>query len=362
MQNRTQHTPLCIVGAGPLGLELAVALKTRGVEYTHFEAGQIGSTIGWYAPGTQFFSSPERIQIAGVPLETANQQKATREDYLRYLRSVVRQFDLKIETNTRVISASKDGDNFRLTLCPSEYGVGGKEDEAYELEQSQTFELVAEKVVLATGDMHRAKKLAVPGEDLRHVSHYLTEPHAYFRKKVLIVGGKNSAVEAAIRLYRVGAGVSISYRQASFDEKRVKYWLYPEINGLIRKNLIQFFPESEVKEIRDRSVVLNSKHGQQEVEVESVVLLTGYEQDSSLFESFGISLKGAGKKPSFNLKTYESNVAGVYVCGNCSAGTQLGGVREFIETGHAHIPKILASLMGEEPPTKAEIESWMPET
>src|SRR5438093_9484254 len=111
-----QRTNVILVGAGPIGLELAVAFKRAGIDYVHLDAQQIGYTISWFAPQTRFFSSNERIAIAGVPLFTADQSKATREEYLAYLRQVVLQFDLEVRTYEPVIGIDRtDGDQFRLT-------------------------------------------------------------------------------------------------------------------------------------------------------------------------------------------------------------------------------------------------------
>src|SRR5690606_4633776 len=196
-------------------IELAVALKRAGVEYLHVDAGQVGSTMQWWAPGTQFFSSPERIAISGVPLLTANQQKATREEYLSYLRGVVEQFDLEVRTYERVVGIERLAEE-------------NKEKETSPGKAMPRFEITtrsrrgerrcrARHLVLAIGDMQRPRRLGMPGEDLPHVSHYLQDPHVYFRTDVLIVGGKNSAVEAAIRLYRAGSRVTLSYRGSELD-------------------------------------------------------------------------------------------------------------------------------------------------
>ena len=209
---------MLIVGAGPIGIEVAVGLKREGIPYEQVDAGQIGSTISWYAPQTQFFSSPERIAIAGVPLQTLDQSKATREEYLTYLRSVVLQFDLKIETGVRVNAIARSADGFVVTTFARD---GERKRQA-------------KNVVLAIGDMHRPHLLGVPGEDLPHVSHFFGDPHTYFRRQVLVVGGRNSAVEAAIRCVRVAAIVALSYRAAELDPKHVKPWLLPEINAMIR--------------------------------------------------------------------------------------------------------------------------------
>ena len=207
-----------IIGAGPIGIELAVRLKAAGVAYAHVDAAQIGSTISWYAPGTHFFSSPERIAIAGVPLQTLDQTKATREEYLNYRRAIVLQFDLAIDTYERVERIERQPDGvFRVT-------TSGRVGERVRL---------ARNVVLAIGDMHRPRPICVPGEELPHVSHYFADPHVYFRRRVLIVGGRNSAVEAAIRCVRVGADVTVSYRRTDFEAGHIKFLLLPEIRAMI---------------------------------------------------------------------------------------------------------------------------------
>src|SRR5829696_4186115 len=217
-----ETTDVAIIGAGPIGLELAVALKRAGFRYLHFDAKQIGYTVSWFAPQTRFFSSNERIAIAGVPLQTVDGGKCTREQYLTYLRTVVQQFDLDVRTYEPVVGIDRvrtgtgTGAGFTLTTRPA----GG--ERRYR----------ANRVVLVTGGTDRPRRLDVPGEDLPHVNHYFDDPHKYFRKRVLVVGGKNSAVEAALRCHHAGAHVSLSYRRAKLPHKSIKYWLLPEINGL----------------------------------------------------------------------------------------------------------------------------------
>jgi thioredoxin reductase (NADPH) len=328
-------TTVLVVGAGPIGIELAVALKKDGIDYAHVDAGQVGATIEWYAPNTQFFSSPERIAIAGVPLQTLDQTKATREEYLNYLRAVIQQFNLQIHMFERVTKIVRGDD-----------GV-------FDVTTSRTAgERVwrAQKVVLAIGDMHRPRRIGVPGEDLPHVSHYFRDPHTYFRRKILVVGGKNSAVEAAIRCVRVGADVTLSYRGSELDETSVKFWLLPEIRAMIRDGRMRFLPGTVVRAIREDAVVLGvtTDEGAEPLEVEAdvVLLMTGYEQDPALFRQVGVTLKGEARQPTFDPETMETDVPGLFVAGTASAGTQLGGVREFIETTHVHVDRILAALKG----------------
>jgi thioredoxin reductase (NADPH) len=337
-------TDVLIVGAGPIGIELAVRLKREGIPYAHVDAGQIGSTIAWYAPQTHFFSSPERIAIAGVPLQTLDQSKATREEYLNYLRSVVLQFDLAIETYERVTAiARQDDGTFAVT-------TDGRNGERVRL---------ARRVVLAVGDMHRPRLLGVPGEELPHVSHYFGDPHTYFRRRVLIAGGRNSAVEAAIRCVRIGAHVTLSYRRPAFDADHIKFWLYPELMGMIRDRRIQFFPNTTIREIARDATILDP--GQQRVETDAVLLLTGYEQDTTLFEQAGVTLAGPQRRPQFHDHTMETNVPNLYIAGTAGAGTQSSSVKAFIETSHVHVDRIVAALTGRPAPaTRAANE--MPES
>jgi thioredoxin reductase (NADPH) len=329
------ETEVLLVGAGPIGIELAVALKARGIAYVQLDANQVGSTIAWYAPQTHFFSSPERIAIAGVPLQTLDQTKATREEYLTYLRAVVQQFDLQIETFERVVSLRRRAE-------------GGFEVTSVRASGERHWR--ARYVVLAIGDMHRPRLIGVPGEDLPHVSHYFGDPHQYFRRRVLIVGGQNSAVEAAIRCYRVGARVTLSYRGRELDGKRIKFWLLPEIRSLIRDGRLVWLPSTTVREIRGDRVLLDPER---EIVADAVLLLTGYEQDSDLFEQAGVTLDGEGRRPRFDEQTMETNVPGLFVAGTGTAGTQIGGVKEFIETSHVHVARIVAALTRTAAPAEA---------
>lgn len=197
---------------------------------------------------------------------------------------------------------------------------------------------------------------------MAHVSHVLGDPHGYFGRDVLIVGGRNSAVEAAIRLYRGGARVSVSYRRARFS-KKVKYWLRPELLWLIETGRIGFYPESVVERIGADGVELvrsplaeGSASGdgwRETVAADDVLLLTGYVQDRGLFEMFGVGLEGELCRPVHDEDTMETDVGGVYVAGTAAAGTQLSGVTHFIETSHVHAERIAAALVG----GKLEVET-----
>ena len=327
-------TDVIVIGAGPIGLVLAVALKKAGIEYLHFDAKQIGYTISWFAPQTKFFSSNERIAIAGVPLATPDQTKATREQYLTYLRGIVQQFELKVRTYEPVTRIERVADSFVVTTH-----CRGQERKCW-----------ASKIVLCTGGTDRPRKLHVPGEDLPHVGHYFKDPHDYFDRDLLIIGGKNSAVEAALRSHHAGARVSISYRKAELPAASIKYWLMPEITGLFKSGAIRAYFNTHPIEITPSHVKLRDADKKvTEVAADFVLPLIGYEQDSTLLKMAGVQLVGENHAPAHDDKTMETNVPGIYVAGTAVAGTQ-NRYTLFIENCHVHVERIMAALTGHTPP------------
>ncbi|HUP62667.1 MAG TPA: NAD(P)-binding domain-containing protein [Thermoanaerobaculia bacterium] len=316
---------IAIIGAGPIGLELAVALKQAHIDYVQIDAEQIGATMSWYPLQMVFHSSADRIAIAGVPIQIPDQQKPKREEYLAYLRAIVQQFALEVRTYERVTSARRlDDGTFELRTR----AVDGE----------HTY--VVDAVVLAIGAMHAPRLLGIPGEELPHVSHYFHEPHAYFGKRLLIIGGRNSAVEAAIRCQRAGAHVTISYRGEEIDPS-VKFWLLPEIRGMIRDGRVRFLPRTSPVEIGGGSVLLDSG---ERVDADFVLLLTGYRQDPTLFEQLGVDLQGDARKPRYDETTMETNVRNVFVAGTAISGSPEERVRVIVEDCHEHVPKIVEAI------------------
>ncbi len=333
---------VAIIGAGPIGLELAVAFKRANIDYLQFDAAQIGATMQWYPLEMVFHSGAERLAIAGVPIQVPDQQKIKREEFLAYLRAIVLQFGLQIHTYERVQSVTVS--SRAQSRDPLRPGGGGSLDSA----RNDTFVLhtnkgtyEASEIVLAIGAMHAPKLLNIPGEDLPHVTHYFRDPHTYFNTDLLIVGGRNSAVEAAVRCQRAGARVTIAYRQDDFDPKSVKFWLLPEIRAMIRDGLVRFLPRTWPVEIHDGSVLLNTG---ETLRADFVLALTGYRQDTSLFEMLGVDLQGADRKPLLDENTMETNVPGVFVAGTAIAGSPAERVRIIVEDCHVHVPRIVSAI------------------
>ncbi len=347
-QALTQTTDIAIVGAGPIGIELAVSLKRLGVEYLHFDAQQVGYTLSWWPRDTTFFSTTERIEIAGVPLQTVTQQRTTGEEYLAYLRSIVEQYDLHVNTYEPVVGLRRSEGGFLLQTQP----------------QTGPRTYLARTVVLASGDMHRPHRLGIPGEDLPHVSHYFHDVHRYFRRRLLLVGGRNSAAEAALRTWRAGAQVTLSYRRAAFDERRVKHWILPDLQAQIDLGMIGFHPLTAPLEITPGHVLLarldeqGCPTGETILQpADFVLLLTGFEADMTLFEQAGVLLEGPSRTPRYDPATMETDVPGLYVAGTAAAGQRQERYTIFIENSHVHVGRIVQALTGRWPAALGTVPS-----
>jgi len=357
---------VAIIGAGPIGLELAACLKCAGLDYIQFDSHQIGYTLTWWPRNTSFFSTTERLAIAGVPIQNNHQQRITGEEYLAYLRGVVEQFDLKINSYEPVIAIERRGDSATENTAITERHTVDSFSVASVRSGADSFVLttrpltgerryLSRRVVLAVGDMHWPNRLGIPGEDLSHVTHYFRDPHDYFRRRLLIVGGKNSAAEAALRCWRAGARVTVSYRRTRFDQQRVKHWLLPDIEAQIEAGTIGFLPETTPVEITPTHVVLmptsdgRLNGGAPILHATDFVLLnTGFRGDQSLLEMAEIELRGENRVPVFDPATMETNVPRIYLAGTVAAGIQQRYTL-FIENCHEHAGKIVQAITGRWP-------------
>ncbi len=331
--SQMQHdtTDVVVVGGGPIGLEVAASLAAGGVDYRLFEAKELGHTMSWWAPQTRWFSSNERIAIAGIPLVTEDGQKATRERYLSYLRTVVEAHDLHVRTFEPVSDIDHHDDGTFSVVSQTRGG------------ERRTH---CRRVVLAIGGTDVPRRLGVDGDDLPHVDGYLRDPHRYFGRRVLVVGGRNSAVEAALRCHHAGAKVALCYRGSELPQKSIKYWILPEIEGLIKAGRIDAYFSMQPTKITPTHVTLAHVGTGETVDVEAdeVLSLIGYEQDKRLLRRAGVDLIGPGERPTFDEETMETNVPGLYVAGTAVAGTQSSSYKIFLENCHVHAERIARHL------------------
>ena len=341
-----------IVGAGPLGVELAVALEEAGVDYALYDAGQLGETITRWPRRTPFFSTSERLAISGVPIQSTHQDRITGEEYLAYLRAVVEQFDLSLRLHEPVVDIAREEGGFLLRSRP----ITGSEAM-----------LRCRYLVLATGDMATPRQLGLPGEDLPHVHHAFTDPHRYFRMHVLIIGGKNSAAEAALRCWRAGARVTVSYRRDILDQKRVKAHLLPDLETQFELGTIGYLPRTAPLRFEPGRTWLRPVARAEDgsfsptgepvaVDCDFVLLCTGYRANMALFRMAGVGLRGENEVPTFDPETMETDVPGLFVCGTAAAGTQ-NRYRLFIENSHEHVGRIVRALTGQWPSRLGTIDA-----
>lgn len=330
-----------VVGAGPIGIEMAVALERAGVSYVLLEAGALASTIAWWPRDTPFFSTSERVAIAGVPIQSTHQGRITGEEYLAYLRMVVELHDLDLRVHEPVVGfARTEEGRHELRTRP----ISGGE---------RVWR--APSVVLACGDMAAPRMLGIPGEDLPQVTHYFRDPHRYFRSRLLIVGGRNSAAEAALRCWRAGARVTLSHRRSSLRDRRVKPHLLPDLEAQLEQGNIGYHPSTVPVAIEPgRATLAPAVDGRAaegpriEVPTDFVLLATGFVADPTLFRQAGVELQGEQDAPVHDPETMETNVPGIFVAGTAVAGTQLR-YRLFIENSHVHVGRIAEVLTGRWP-------------
>jgi thioredoxin reductase (NADPH) len=309
------HESAIIVGAGPIGLACAISARRRGIDPLVIDAGALANSIVRYPANMQFFTTPERLEIGGHPLVCAG-PKATREEALKYYRGVARTEGIRVQTYTKLLNADE-----------VETRLGNTR-------------ISWDKLVLATGYFDHPNRLAVPGEDLPHVHHYFDEAHLSYGLDAVVIGGKNSAVEAALQLFRAGARTTIVYRGASWP-KSVKYWLRPDLENRIKAGEIAARLGTHVSAITPREVRVHGLGGEEAIPADRVYALIGFHPDLGLFDRIGIKYDRETGRPAINSETLETSVPGVYVAGSVTAGNRISEI--FIENGRFDGEKIFGS-------------------
>ena len=306
-----------IIGAGPAGLAAAIAATKAGLTYQVIEKGALVNSLLHYPTEMVFFTTPELMEIGGLPFTSPN-DKPSRMEALRYYRRATDTYKLDVVFDETVESVGREGDVFLVEA----------EDKWKKRRTAR-----ARAIVLATGAYDFPNLMGVPGEDLPHVSHYYTAPHPFYRKRVVIVGGKNSAAEAALDLYRAGAHVTIVHRRAGLGDS-IKYWVKPDIENRIKEGSVAARFNTHVIEITPAHVIVETDGVRDEIPADGVFLLTGYISDNRLLRAAGVRIDPETCGPVHDPNTYETNVKGLYVVGAMVAGKASG--RIFIENGRFH--------------------------
>jgi len=315
---------ICI-GAGPTGLATAIEAKRAGMQPLVIDKGCLCNSIYHYPVNMVFFTTPELLEIGDLPLVCAA-EKPTRAEALKYYRKAAEHYGLELRLYERVVHV--DGHNGNFTVASK---TEKETEERYR----------GKKIVVATGYYDLPNLLGVPGENLPHVSHYYTEPHAYWNQDVVVIGGKNSAAEAALDLYRSGARVTLVHRGKELGAS-IKYWVRPDIENRLKAGQIKGLLHARVEEITKDEVLVEHHARTKRIPAKQVFALTGYHPDYSFIESLGVKLDSESKRPALNAKTLESNVAGIHLAGVVIGGRHTGEI--FIENGRFHGKQIVEAL------------------
>ena len=321
-----------IIGAGPAGLATAIAATGNGLSYQVIEKGALVNSLLHYPTEMVFFTTPELMEIGGMPF-VSPYEKPTRPEALRYYRRVTDAYKVDVLFDETVVAIAHEDD---VPDADGSFVV----DTHSTRRVRRSFR--GRTVVIATGAYDVPNRIDVPGEDLPHVSHYYTQPHPFFRKRVMVVGGKNSAAEAALDLHRAGAQVTLVHRGAALGES-IKYWVKPDIENRIKEGSIAALFDTSVVEIRPTSVLLDRAGATSEVDADAVFLLTGYRSDTTLLRNAGVDIDPDTCGPVFNPETFETNVPGLYVAGAVVAGVQSGKI--FIENGRFHGQQVIDAIV-----------------
>jgi thioredoxin reductase (NADPH) len=325
-----QIRDVIVVGAGPAGLASAIAAKQAGLNCEVIERGAVVNSILHFPTNMGFFTTPELLEVGDLPFVTPY-QKPTRDEALRYYRRTVDAFDLEVDLGHQVEAIEPVEDSAghaRLAVDTTHPHAGARRR-------------LTKTAVVAVGAYECPNMVGVPGEDLPHVAHYYTEAHPYYRKRVVIVGGKNSAAEAALELYRSGAQVTLVHRHAELGSG-IKYWVRPDIENRIKEGSVEALFETRLTEIQETHVVVEDAAGRRTLPADAVFLLTGYHPDISMLQRFGIEVDPTTMVPAHEPETYETNVPNLFVAGQVISGIHSGLI--FIENGRFHGERVVREI------------------
>ncbi|WP_158749249.1 YpdA family putative bacillithiol disulfide reductase [Acidobacterium sp. S8] len=314
-----------VIGAGPTGMACAIEAQRAGLRSALVDKGCLCNSLFHYPSHMTFFTTPELLEIGDIPFPSVN-QKPTRNEALEYYRKVAEHYELDLRQYQNVDSISGFDGDFRVHVT-DRFG--------------RKIAHRARKLVVATGYYDLPNYLGIAGEDLQKVHHYYDDPHPYFDLDVLVIGGKNSAAIAALDLWRHGARVTIVHRGAKMH-KHVKYWILPDIENRIKNGEIMAYFESQVENIEEDTVTIQTPEGKLTIRNDYVFAMTGYHPDFDFLTGLGVQLESEDRCPACNPQSLESNVDGIYLAGVIIAGERTNEI--FIENGRFHGKQIASDL------------------
>jgi len=323
-----EQTDLLVIGAGPCGLAVGVAAKQAGLPCVLLDRRTIVSTLERYPLGMTFFSTPERIEIGGIPF-IASLEKPTRRDGLIYYRRVAEHYGLDVRPSEDVVEVAREGDSsFRV--------------EVRRTHDEKTYRALS--VVFATGYYDNPNYLGVPGEDLSHVVHYFTEGHHFWHRRVLVIGAGNSSVDAALECYRAGAIVTLVHFGEAFD-RTVKAWVLPDIVNRVKEGSIGVRWRSRIRAITPTEVeIVNEETGAVEcLPADAVLAMTGYHADTAMLKRLGVPVDPASGIPAHDEATMATPLPGIYLAGVIASGNDAN--RLFIENARGHGELIVRDVL-----------------
>jgi thioredoxin reductase (NADPH) len=325
--NDPELLDLLVVGAGPTGIAIGAEARRAGLSALLVDRGPLTAAIQSYPTFLEFFTTRDRLEIAGVPFAIP-EAKPTRRQALVYYRMVVETYGIPLALHEEVLAVERRGEEFLVhTRQRAEPGTA----------------LIrrARAVALATGYFDGWKRLGVPGEEQPWVRHRYLEPYPYFDHDVVIVGAGNTAAEAAVDLWRNGARVTLVHRRDRL-KAGVKYWLKPDVENRIAEGSIRARFGSVVRAFGRQTVEIVTPEGEESLPAQAAFVLIGYLPDADFQRRCGIAVDPATLVPSFDPESCETNVPGLYVAGTIQAGSNID--RIFIENSREHGPKIVRHL------------------
>ena len=309
---------ICIVGAGPIGLNCAIEAIKSNLSYIIIDKGCLVNSLYNYPNNMTFFSTSDKLEIGNIPFISHN-SKPTKAEAMEYYRRVSSSWKLKLNLYEKVIEIKK-GENFKIQTSKSNY--------------------LAKNVIIATGFYDLPYKLQIPGEELKKVKHYYDDPHPYFGMKIAIVGAGNSAVDVALETFRKGCKeVTMIIREPKLNSN-IKYWVKPDIENRIKENSIKAYFNSKITKITDKNIEVKTKNKKIQLENDFVLAMTGYQPNFNFLKKIGIKIRtDKNNTPLHDKKTMETNISGLYLAGVICGGLKTN--KWFIENSREHSINII---------------------